>query len=214
MDKGKVKGYREVGETLSLGDLADRQKFDEFVRKSYEFLCAFAYQLLGDWNDAHDAVQNALLELWQIVTERLHQPNADALAFAYQLVKLRALDILRRRGKLVHKPAENPSPDDDGYNVESEEASQFPSEADIERIVIAIEKRRAIQRCGQVLKGRAREVFLLLMEDHSQSEIARMLGISPERVSQLVKEICLNLGQKLREEGWECNETLGVTLRF
>ncbi|MEZ8220064.1 RNA polymerase sigma factor, sigma-70 family [Candidatus Fervidibacteria bacterium JGI MDM2 JNZ-1-D12] len=211
MGKGKLKGYHEFRKTSSLGNLVDRQKFDEFVGRSYEFLCAFAYQLLGDWDDAHDAVQNALLELWQTVTERLHQPNANALALTYQLVKSRALDIIRKRRKSLHEPPENPSPDNEGSDGESDE---IDDEIDIEGIIIALEKREAIQRHGQELKGRAREVFLLLMEDRSRSEIARMLGISSARVSQLVREICLRLRQKLREEGWECNETLGVTLRF
>ncbi|MFN3422046.1 MAG: RNA polymerase sigma factor, partial [Armatimonadota bacterium] len=138
---GKVRGRREPEENLSLKDLADERKFNEFVSKSYKFLCALAYQILGDWDDAYDAVQNALLGLWQTIMERLRQPNANALSLAYQLVNSRALDILRRREKSVYRSSENPSlsSDGDGYNFESEEAFQFPSEADIERIVIAIE---------------------------------------------------------------------------
>lgn len=211
---GKTRGRRELEGNSSLGDLADRRKFDEFVNRSYKSLCALAYQILGEWNDAHDAVQNALLELWEIVVKRLQKPDANAFSVACQLVGLRASDILRERSRMTDKPPENPPSDDGASDTESDETPQFPDERDVEGIVIALEKRKDIQRCGQELKGRAREVFLLLMEGCSQSEIAKRLGVSQARVSQLVKEICFKLRQKLREEGWECDETIGVPLRF
>jgi len=79
--------------SITLGELRDERKFDDFVRQSYERLLGFAYQLLGNWDDAEDVVQTVFMELWELVTKRLKEPNANAIAVTYRLVKRRTSDL-------------------------------------------------------------------------------------------------------------------------
>jgi DNA-directed RNA polymerase specialized sigma subunit len=83
---------------------------------------------------------------------------------------------------------------------------------DLEALVTALEKSRDLHRLAAQLAGRSREVFELLIRDERPVDIARRLGISKARVSQLMQILCGQLRTKLRAEGWECNETLGVPL--
>lgn len=204
----------EPWETVTLGALRDRERFEEFVHQAYKRLLAFAYQLLLDWDDANDAVQDALLELWELVTKRLRQPNANALAFVYQQIKWCALDIQRKRQPISSEGLGELTLDDEPSEERSDLSGQEDNVPDIEGIVIALEKRDAIHKCGLQLQGRAREVFLCLMQGASQVDIAKQLGISKPRVSQLMEIIYTQLRHKLRDMGWECNETRNVPINF
>lgn len=210
----RKKQILRAGQSFTLGELKDERKFDCFLSQSYERLLAFAFQLLGSWNDAEDVLQTAFLELWDLVTNRLRNPNADALAISYQLVKRRALDLLSKRPSPFNSewirevPAEGHSEDD--IDLTSYEGGR----ADVEGIVIAIEKREAILECSNQLQGKAREAFFLLRQGFSKKEIAKNLGVSSARVSQLLNIAFSQLKRKLQEMGYDCNETIGVPLKF
>ncbi len=197
--------------SITLGELRDERKFDDFVRQSYERLLGFAYQLLGNWDDAEDVVQTVFMELWELVTKRLKEPNANAIAVTYQLVKRRTSDLrIKQPSSFNPEWLEEPFSEeafDDGLSWEEEMK-------DVEGIVIAIEKRRAIHECGNQLQGRAREVFSLFLQGVPNAEIAKNLGISAARVSQLMKIVFIQLKQKLQEMGYDCNETVNVPLKF
>lgn len=197
--------------SITLGELRDERKFDDFVRQSYERLLGFAYQLLGNWDDAEDVVQTVFMELWELVTKRLKEPNANAIAVTYQLVKRRTSDLrIKQPSSFNPEWLEEPFSEEafgDGLSWEEEMK-------DVEGIVIAIEKRRAIHECGNQLQGRAQEVFSLFLQGVPNAGIAKNLGISAARVSQLMKIVFIQLKRKLQEMGYDCNETVNVPLRF
>lgn len=95
-----------------------------------------------------------------------------------------------------------------------QEYCEEKEDKDVERIVMARRKRADIHKCGSQLPGRASDVFLLLMQGASQSDIAERLGISKPWVSQLIDIIHAQLKRKLQDMGWECNETIGVPLNL
>ncbi len=210
----KRQRFREPWEKFSLKDLRDRGHFDLFVHCAYQPLLEFAYQLLRNWDDAGDVVQSVLIDLWEKLTQqKVRELSANALAFVRQQTKWRAIDFMRKRQPLLTDETPNPSFEEEGANGGNEDEWQKEDEK-VERIVIALEKRRALYRCGEELTGRAKEVFLLLTQGVSQAEIAQRLGISPSRVSSLVKMVCHQLRQRLQTMGWECCETIGVPLNF
>ncbi len=151
------------------------------------------------------------MELWELVTKRLKEPNANAIAVTYQLVKRRTSDF-----RIKQPNSFNPEWLEEPFSEEafSDGLSWEEEMKDVEGIVIAIEKRRAIRECGNQLQGRARDVFSLFLKGVPQAEIAKNLGISAARVSQLMKIVFIQLKQKLQEMGYDCNETVNVPLKF
>ncbi len=210
----KWQRFREPWKRFSLKDLRDRGNFDLFVRHAYQSLLEFAYQLLCNWDDASDVVQSVLIDLWEKLTQQqVRELNANALAFVLQQIRWRAIDFMRKRQPSLTEVTANPSFEEEGVDGGGKDEWQEES-VDVERIAIALEKRRALHRCGKELTGRAKEVFLLLTQEVSQAEIAQRLGVSPSRVSSLVKIVCYQLRRRLRAMGWECHETIGVPLNF
>lgn len=206
--------FREPWEKFSLKELRDRGRFDFFVRHAYPSLLEFAYQFLRNWDDANDAVQSVLIDLWEKLTrQQVRALDANALAFVLQQIKWRAMDLMRKRQPLVADATPDPPFEGDGADGIGGDGWQEAG-IDVEGIAIALEKKRALYRCAEGLTGRAQEVFLLLTQGVSQAEIARALGVSTPRVSELVKLVCHQLRQRLRAMGWECHETIGVPLNF
>lgn len=68
----------------------------------YPRLFAAANAILGNSEDAADAVQDAMVKIWRRADElpRIESP----LGFAMQLLKTSAIDILRRRRLAVQRP--------------------------------------------------------------------------------------------------------------
>lgn len=209
MRRNRKRHTEESWEGFTLGELRCRERFDEFVSKAYGRLLSFAYQLLRNWDDANDVLQTVFLELWELVTKRLKQPDAKALSFAYLQIRRRALSV---KSTVPAEPIDEAGQPDGGDFDLSERLED--EMADIEGIVIAIEKRDAIYKCGEQLRGRAKEVFSLLAQGFSQAEIAEALGISRARVSQLVDIVYVQLKRRLQDMGYECNETIDVPLIF
>jgi RNA polymerase sigma factor (sigma-70 family) len=210
---------REPWESVTLGELRDGERFDAFVRSGYARMLSLARQFAGSLEDADDAVQKAFLELHEVVTGRLLEPQALAVGFMVERVRWRAYDTLRdrRRQPMSGVDAMRPAaldpprfPDGDGVAAGHPlGAGAMPELADL---LVALEKSEEIHRMGGELAGRRREVFDLLTRDQRPVDIARQLGITKARVSQLVQIVCSQLRTKLRDRGWECNETIGVPL--
>ncbi len=210
---------RAAWECVALGDLRESARFDEFVGHAYARLLALARQFVGSPDDAADVVQTAFLELHQVVTERLAEPRAIAIGFMYERVRWRAHDRIRERRRqpvpvgAVADPEESPAYAETLLAGPAGATGDHPA-PDLEAIVTAIEKSAVIRRAGTQLAGRSRAVFDLLIEAERPVDIARELGISKARVSQLMRILFAQLETRLREEGWECSETLGVPLNL
>jgi RNA polymerase sigma factor (sigma-70 family) len=213
---GKVP-RREPWEITALGELRDRQRFDEFVRCAYARMLSLARQLLGNSDDAADIAQKAFLELHEVVTRHLLEPQAIAVKFLYDRVRWRVYDHVRDRQRHPLSATEVRGTSDSNDSSSNEENVLSASTCDtseVEAIVIAIEKSKDIQQMVRELGGRRHEVFDLLTKGERPVDIARQLGITKARVSQLMQIVCAQLKTKLREHGWECHETIGVPLNF
>jgi RNA polymerase sigma factor (sigma-70 family) len=215
---GKVR-HREPWEITALGELRDRHRFDEFVRCAYARMLSLARQLLGNPDDASDVAQKVFLELHEVVTQHLSEPQAIAVKFLYDRVRWRVYDHIRDRQRqpFVSTEARGTSDSNDSSSNEENVLSASTcdtSESEVETIVVAIEKSKDIHEMVKELGGRRREVFDLLTKGERPVDIARQLGITKARVSQLMQIVCAQLKTKLRDNGWECHETIGVPLNF
>jgi RNA polymerase sigma factor (sigma-70 family) len=196
---------------VTLGELRDCERFDEFVRSAYPRMLSLARQLAVSPEDAADAAQKAFLELHEVVTGRLAEPKAFAMGFMVERIRWRARDTLRDRQR---QPGQLPEPDGppDGDPRQGVRAEIPGSGPELAALLMALAKSEDLHRAGGELSGRRGEVFALLVRDQRPVDIARQLGITKARVSQLTRLLCVELRTKLVDRGWECHETIGVPL--
>jgi RNA polymerase sigma-70 factor (ECF subfamily) len=136
---------------------AFRQIYDRRASKLY----GIAYRILRQPPLAADAVQDAFLELW-CNAGRFDQQVGDAEVWLASLVRYRALDMTRRRGREVSDeglPEEADTDPDALTRLEASEASQ------------------ALSRCMELLPPDRRKLFALAFLDGlSHSELAARLN--------------------------------------
>ncbi len=142
-----------------------------------------AYSLLGNQQDAEDAVQEAFIRLWQ---KRDRLPvNKDLGAYCQTLVRNLCIDEMRR-GRLAEADttAEN-------LRVAGETSASS-----------ALETKEAVEQVEHAIhtlpENQQRVVELHLMHDRSLSEIEQETGFSPVNVRVLLSRGKKKLQQLLR----------------
>ena len=80
----------------------DQLAFGTLARLLWPALYTLAWRILDDASLAEDAVQEALVKLWQ--TAPRWQPRAQVETYAYRLTYTACMDVLRRRKKTRAEP--------------------------------------------------------------------------------------------------------------
>ena len=142
-----------------------------------------AYSLLGNPQDAEDAVQEAFIRLWQ---KRDRVPvDEDLAAYCQQLVRNLCIDSLRR-GRLAEA-------DVMAENVRVADGQLASAKVENEEAVAQVEQ--AIQALPE---NQQRVVELRVMHDRSLSEIEQETGFSAVNVRVLLSRGKKKLQQLLR----------------
>lgn len=143
----------------------DQRAFESLVRQSADRLFAIAYRILRDHDRAEDALQQALVTIWDELP-RLRDPDRFE-AWTYRLIVRTSIAQAkreRRGGPVVHLLPEDV--------VAGAPASRTPDEID------AVADRDQVQRGFRRLKPDQRAILVLQHYDGlSLSEIADVLGI-------------------------------------
>jgi RNA polymerase sigma factor (sigma-70 family) len=145
----------------------DADSFRRLVEAYAAPLTRYASGFLGgDADDARDIVQDAFIRLWQ-------NPPADwshPRAWLYAVCRTRAIDLLRRRGRIVS---------DDGAIAEST-VDEAPTPA---RTLLEKESASALFALVDTLPARQREIVRLKFQgDLSYAEIAEVTGLTATNV--------------------------------
>lgn len=161
-----------------------RESFDAIYAKMSDSLFRFAYRTLGDFDAAHDIVQDTFVSLW--FTRRSWYAPAGSEAYLYATVRNRIVTRIRYMN-VRHRanPARMP----------------IPSEPDTpDASVESIEFYQAFQSALATLSERRRTAFLLYAADGLTYEaIGEVLGISKPAAFKQVMAAIAALRTKLSQ---------------
>lgn len=163
-----------------LDHLADEQLVDRVARgdehalgvlhdRHIRLALAIANRIVHDTGAAHEIVQDAFLDLWR--TAPSYDPDrASAVTWLARLVRLRAIDRLRRDGAARRG--------DGAASATLEDALHVASSDDVAGDVQAADRATRVRAALDALPPDQREIVeLAFLGEHSQSEIAELLGI-------------------------------------
>ena len=159
-------------------------EFEKTYRQLYLPLCMYALRLLGDTAEAEDAVQEAMVAVW----ERIERGEVvlQLKAYMYRAVANSALMRLRRRPAMTAL-----------VDREADLTTLEVSDEDVD----TSERDAALWRAIDALPERQREVFLLGKRDGlSHAAIAARLGISTKTVEGLMTHAYKALRHALRPD--------------
>jgi len=164
--------------------------YEQLVRSYAGRLLAVARRLLGEGEDAHDAVQEAFLSAFRSIDG--FQGNARLSTWLHRIVVNAALMRLRTRRRKPEEPIDALLPGflPDGHR---EERRPWQPGAALERR----EQRQLVRAAIDRLPDSYRTVLLLRdIEELDTAEVAEMLGVSPavvktrlHRARQALREI-------------------------
>lgn len=139
--------------------------FRERFLPLYPRLFAAANAILGNRDDAADAVQDAMVKIWNRANEL--QAIASPIGFALQLVKTSAIDILRQRRLTAVKQPDFVEP--------AAEPAAEPDTSDFMRRAIAT-----------LPAGQQEAIRLSAFAGMDSDDIAETMGLSKVNVRQLL----------------------------
>jgi RNA polymerase sigma-70 factor, ECF subfamily len=155
------------------------EAFEQLVRQYTGRLLAVARRLLGNEQDAHDAVQDAFLSAFKALGQ--FTGTAKLSTWLHRIVVNAALMKLRSRRRKPEESIDDLLPQ---FTEQGEWSSQVPAwEASSEKLLQQRETRVLVRHCIGRLPDTYRTVLLLRdIEDLNTEEVADVLGITPNAV--------------------------------
>jgi RNA polymerase sigma-70 factor (TIGR02960 family) len=185
----------------------DQAAFDELARLHRRELHVHCYRMLASFDDAEDAVQEALLRAWRGRDGLSHGP--EYRAWLYRIATNVCLDMLRQRSRqaaamrtYADVPWLQPYPD---LLLDEVSAGDAPADVAIERETIEL----AFLVALQVLPPRQRAVLIFRdVLGWSAADAAALLGISTAAANSAVQRARLQLREHLppRRADWQVTE--------
>jgi len=181
-------------------DVLDEARFTELSERHRRELQVHSYRMLGNLEQAEDAVQEALLRAWK--GRASFDGGPGARAWLYRIVTTTCFDILRaaqRRGELVESIADVPwlQPCPDALL----DAAGEPEGAAIRRETVELAYLAVIQ----LLPARQRAVLLLRdVQGYSAAETASILDLSVAAVTSALQRARVTIAGRVaaRDADW------------
>jgi RNA polymerase sigma-70 factor (TIGR02960 family) len=181
-------------------DVLDEARFTELSGRHRRELQVHSYRMLGNLEQAEDAVQEALLRAWK--GRASFDGGSGARAWLYRIVTTTCFDILRaaqRRGERVESIADVPwlQPCPDALL----DAAGEPEGAAIRRETVELAYLAVIQ----LLPARQRAVLLLReVQGYSAAETASILDLSVAAVTSALQRARATIAERVaaRDADW------------
>jgi RNA polymerase sigma-70 factor (TIGR02960 family) len=183
-------------------DVLDEARFTELSERHRRELQVHSYRMLGNLEQAEDAVQEALLRAWK--GRASFDGGPGARAWLYRIVTTTCFDVLRaaqRRSAKLESIADvpwlQPCPD----SLLDEAGAAGPEGAAIRRETVELAYLAVIQ----LLPARQRAVLLLRdVQGYSAAETAAILELSVAAVTSALQRARATIGERVaaRDPGW------------
>lgn len=153
--------------------------FDGF----YPSVCVYAIRFIKQSDVAEDIAQDAFVQFWKI---RDHFTSIRKIrAFIYTTVRNACINHLKQKKTREDILAHNPIIEELSYELLIEE-----------------EVYRLLDAAIQQLPNRTREIILLALQGHNNTEIAEILGVSINTIKTLKKNAYVDLRHMLSNQAY------------
>ena len=182
-------------ELVAAAQQGDQAAFGALVEKYQAMAYSLAFRMLGDSEDAADAVQEAFLNAWRALGS--FQGQSAFSTWLYRLTHNAAIDFLRRRSR---QQGSGPVISLDGEESGLDNLVSDPAPTPQEQV-----ERRELQEA--LAQGLARitpeyrQALSLRLAGLSYAEIAQTLGVEEGTVKSRIARARLSLRNFLRETG-------------
>jgi RNA polymerase sigma-70 factor (ECF subfamily) len=181
LDQSRPETQSGIDEEALLAGLraGDDRAYEQMVRAFGGRLLAVAQRILRNEDDARDAVQTAYLAAFRSIAR--FEGGCRLSTWLHKIVVNAALMKLRSRRRHPEESLEPLLPTylEDGHHVEQFSHGDIPADAALERD----ETRAIVRACIAQLPDRYRAILVMRdIEDVSNTEVAQMLGVTPNAV--------------------------------
>jgi RNA polymerase sigma-70 factor, ECF subfamily len=183
---------------LAAAKAGDNHAFRELLEPISRELAAYAYRMLGGFQDAEDALQETRLKAWRHLSS--YQPNATFRAWLYRIATNTCLDMLRtaRRRVLPSEVGAPVAPGPPTTEMRTDIAwlepypdALLPAAADAdpeETLRLHQSVRLALVRSMQLLPPRQRAALILHdVLEWSVDDVAAMLETTPPAINSALQ---------------------------
>lgn len=158
---------------IELVNLKRKDGFKYLYDCFFPSLCRFSYRITNCLSESEDIIQELFVRLWKSDVKFTSKPAL--VSYLYLSTKNASLNALRHSGK--------------GKKAENNELSLLEKvdngEASIQQIMIEEEVHRQVYNAIYELSPERRNIILLSMQGFTNSEIAKIAGISINTVKTL-----------------------------
>lgn len=166
---------REI-ELVTRSKAGDAEAFGELYTHYESQMRAHAYKRMGDYDEAEDMTQDALIKAWQAISRTTEDLNVAAWFF--RITDNCCLDALRRRARIRFQPWEI------AYHDHLLPSS--PNE-DPERVAVASETRVMVRRVLMGMSERHRWALILReLHDMSCRDVGAVMDLSRSATKSLL----------------------------
>lgn len=183
-------------ELVAAAQQGDQAAFGALVEKYQAMAYSLALRMLGDSEDAADAVQEAFLNAWRALGS--FQGQSAFSTWLYRLTSNACIDFLRRAKRRAAVSMTVSDEDEDAPHETDIPDERWSPERELERS----ETHRAIQAGLAALSPEHRQVLVLReLEGLSYQEIAQALGLEEGTVKSRIARARLALRDFLVKSG-------------
>ncbi len=162
-------------------------------RKYGHYLTKLSYNILADWEDSKESVNEAYLRAWNSMPP--HRPNV-LLTYLCKITRRVSIDVLRKRSSVKRRPSEYAQ---SLSELEDCVSAGNTTEEEVDLRLLA----KVIQAYLETLSEELRDVFLgRYYFSDSVREVADRYGMSEAKVKSMLYRIRRGLKKHLEQEGF------------